>query len=393
MTLNRNFYSAWLGALLLATLVANGDGALAAERPGAPRLPYVNVGACPGEACYYNVEFIANEDTVARRGHGTNDGVAYPVRKGQRLFGTNGVIVTHKPGVQRATRDCTVGDLALKRGDVIYDLYYVGIGHNKALYKGSTITYEQFSVAEGCLLAEEQKLDSRWWVQAEDEQGRKGWIEGERFIHQGKYSTDEELHATWISLRPGEEKLRIRYARDGSLYYNGKPAARLSSIGVGKVPGRVLVSTIPPFFVLGCEEAKGREYCWDLYHVNEYAQRAIPVCTPGNSAGKCHSHSNHDFLILHHEGLGFSNGDGRLYRINVRTGEAARIPINLAKYPSHQFIDMRSFKWSEDGRGFTVFAYVRCEGMSDQKCDQRLGRPRRVAVDINSLAVQVSDPK
>lgn len=108
---------------------------------------------------------------------------------------------------------------------------------------------------------------------------------------------------------------------------------------------------------------------------------------------KLMDHANHDLVILHHMDLGTSNGDGRLYRINVRTGEAARIPINLAKYPSHQFIDMHSFKWSVDGRGFTVYAYVRCEAMSDQQCDQRLGRPHRIAVDVTSLAVQVSDPK
>lgn len=391
MTTNRDFRFAWLGVLLLAMLVADGDSALAADRSGAPQFPYVNVGACPGEACYYNVEFIAKEDTVARRGHGKNDGVAYSVRKGQRLFGTNGVIVTHKPGIQRAIRDCTVGDLVLKRGDSIYDLHYVALGHFKAFYKGHVVTYDHNAAAD--CLKEEQKLDSSWWVEVEDEQGRKGWIEGQLFIHQGKYSTDEELHAHWVSLRPGEEKLRIRYTRDGQLYYNGKPAARLVSVGSNRTPTRVLVSTISPFLVLGCTELSGKEYCSDLYHILPFNQLAVPVCGLGGSGeGKCQFHGKRDFLVLHHEHLGMSWGDGRLYRINYRTGEAARIPIKLAEYAGQQFIDMHSFEWSADGRGFTVYAYVRCEGMGDQRCDGRLGRPRRVTVELDTLAVQAGDP-
>lgn len=64
-------------------------------------LPYLDAGACPFECCTYR-QWIANKDTVLSKNMSDNSPVAFRIKKGGKVTGLTGVVITTKAGQVRA---------------------------------------------------------------------------------------------------------------------------------------------------------------------------------------------------------------------------------------------------------------------------------------------------
>ena len=110
-------------AHLLAALLAGGSWGTATP-PSPPTTPYESPGVCPGECCTYRTwSVLEDTDILADRRAGA--GVAFRVRRGTKVRGLTGVVVTTRLGRAVAHRPTALGGLQIRPGEDIKVLYYV----------------------------------------------------------------------------------------------------------------------------------------------------------------------------------------------------------------------------------------------------------------------------
>lgn len=175
--------------LVANTLMTVSAALAAAERPSAsgPDIPYENAGACPFECCTYRMwTVVAETDILADRKDTAP--VAFRVRRGARVRGVTGVVVTTKPGRAQVQLPTTLGTdtgrVRVEPGDPVFLLHYLGEGYWKFWVRGHIVEDGLQDEMSGCVNdAQEpvtcavrliEKPQTVWWVKIRSK-GREGW--------------------------------------------------------------------------------------------------------------------------------------------------------------------------------------------------------------------------
>jgi hypothetical protein len=155
------------GAIWLLLLIGLGNISLAQKRPPAP---YNDRGACPFECCTYR-QWTVEKPTVIRTSMRDSALVGFRLRKGERVQGVTGVVITSIPGIARVLKRIDLGGIRLATGDRVYLFTNEGEGYVKAWYKGRFFSAE---VLDPELYAIERHPRSVWWVKVRS-RGKVGW--------------------------------------------------------------------------------------------------------------------------------------------------------------------------------------------------------------------------
>lgn len=143
-------------------------------------LPFRDVGACPFECCTYR-EWTVNKNTVLLKNMADNSPVYFRARRGEKVQGLTGIVITTKPGIREAARNTNIEyydqkrselrSISIKKGERFFVLTYLGEGVYKVWYKEKM--YEthldppQFKKINDPL--------SVWWVKIKNRKGQIGW--------------------------------------------------------------------------------------------------------------------------------------------------------------------------------------------------------------------------
>lgn len=278
--------------------------------------------ALPGEGGY-PFEMMATIDTAAFRDYRNSSTLAFPISKGQRVIGLDGVVVTAKPGRVRVLKTCPVGGSMANPKDIIYTLYHSGEGWMHAWFRGRKIEINPYE-PEACFKEEEEPV-YRWFVKILNAQGRQGWVKPDNFLFSQSESSGipDMLEADWLSLGPGQSIFNYTYTADGRiLYEKSTPLGnKVFSEGTWLLPKRILVSGQFPdlkgnlvylsHYVIACERESDNSSCNAIYKINtEGGDKLIN--------GRNVWFSSQFVVIL-------DTNNGTLYRVDMRSGESRRL--------------------------------------------------------------------
>lgn len=135
------------------------------------KLPYLDRGACPFECCIYRT-WTAGKDISLRKEMRAASPIVFRIKRGERVQGLTGVVVTNKAGIVEAVRDTKFDGQNIKNGSRLQILTYGGEGFYKAWYRGKV--YEDAVEANTDLKIISQP-DSVWWVKIKNRKGQTGW--------------------------------------------------------------------------------------------------------------------------------------------------------------------------------------------------------------------------
>lgn len=170
--------------VLLALLPASGTQDHSPERPS---VPYEDYGACPFECCTYRT-WTVEADTDILSDRRDDAAVAFRVRRGERVQGVTGVVVTSKLGRAEVRRYVTIGigpdPIKVQPGDRVFILHYVGEGYWRFWVRGR-VDDDQLPDAESecasdagepseCAIQITETPQTTWWVNIR-RGDREGW--------------------------------------------------------------------------------------------------------------------------------------------------------------------------------------------------------------------------
>ena len=135
------------------------------------KLPYKDVGACPFECCTYR-QWSAKKQTTIYKEMKDGSPIAFRIKKGEKVIGVSGVVITTKAGVVKVLKNNKLGKVNLKAGDTLYILTNLGEGYNKIWYKGRIIAEQ---VYDDSLFKQLSEPKSIWWVKIKNRRGQIGW--------------------------------------------------------------------------------------------------------------------------------------------------------------------------------------------------------------------------
>ncbi|MEO7538435.1 MAG: hypothetical protein ABIV21_00265 [Pyrinomonadaceae bacterium] len=141
------------------------------QRIAKPPQPFIDRGACPFECCTYR-DWDVTAPTAVRKDMNDRSPIAFRLRKGERVVGVTGVVVTTSPGIATVLRSEKLGKVDLKRGDTVYLLTYLGEGFNKIWHKGRIVEAETYDESK---LRVNRQPKAVWWVKVKNRRGQIGW--------------------------------------------------------------------------------------------------------------------------------------------------------------------------------------------------------------------------
>jgi hypothetical protein len=141
-----------------------------AQKSG-PRMPFIDKGACPFECCTYRT-WTVDKATVVRSAMRDGASVAFRLRKGERVRGLTGSVITSQAGEVRVLKTTKIGNLTAQSGDVVYLLTYQGEGYHKVWFKGRISSEETYDTA---LFRSIREPKAVWWVKVRNSRGQIGW--------------------------------------------------------------------------------------------------------------------------------------------------------------------------------------------------------------------------
>jgi hypothetical protein len=143
-------------------------------------LPYRDVGACPFECCTYQ-QWTATKETVLLRNLSDGSPVLFRVKKGEKVEGVTGIVITTKAGIGKAAQNTNLEyydkkknemrNVSIKKGESFLILTYLGEGIYKVWYKGRML---QGSLDYPHLKKISDPI-SVWWVKIKNRKGQIGW--------------------------------------------------------------------------------------------------------------------------------------------------------------------------------------------------------------------------
>lgn len=158
-------------AFATAALMCGVFGVLASAQKSGPPVPYVDRGACPFECCTYR-EWNVVKPTVIRKGMDDTSPIVARLKTGEKVVGMTGVVITIEPGIVRALKRTTVGNMRVNPGERVYVLTNQGEGFAKVWFKGRIVQGEPYDESIFTLIRETKSV---WWVRIKDRRGRIGW--------------------------------------------------------------------------------------------------------------------------------------------------------------------------------------------------------------------------
>ena len=151
-----------------------------------PSVPYEDHGACPFECCTYRT-WTVKTDTDLRVNRSDTTPLVVRLRKGDRVEGITGVVITTTLGTARvlAAISKAADRLRLNTGETVYVLNYVGEGAWKLWVKGKLYVAENARGPHDCygpehdtVLCPVQILEEPttvWWAKVRTRNGKEGW--------------------------------------------------------------------------------------------------------------------------------------------------------------------------------------------------------------------------
>ncbi len=144
------------------------------------KMPFRDVGACPFECCTYR-EWTATKDTALLKNMSDGATTAFKIRKGEKVEGVTGIVITTKAGIGKATENTNLEyydkkknemfNVKIKKNERFLILTYLGEGVYKVWYKGRVLQagldYPQ--------LKKISEPKSVWWVKIKNRKGQIGW--------------------------------------------------------------------------------------------------------------------------------------------------------------------------------------------------------------------------
>ena len=136
------------------------------------KLPYQDVGACPFECCTYR-DWFARKPIVIFKTMNADSPIAFKLKKGEKVRGITGVVITSVAGKVKVLRNQTFENSKVKvtKGDKLLILTYLGEGYYRFWYKGKL--FEEDANADGIKVLSQPK--SVWWVKIKNRKGQIGW--------------------------------------------------------------------------------------------------------------------------------------------------------------------------------------------------------------------------
>ena len=154
-----------------ALLILGFGGSVARGQSG-PAMPFVDKGACPFECCTYR-QWTVEKPTAIRREMNSTSATLFSVKKGEKVQGMTGVVITSKPGVVKILKNTKIGEINVKRGETVYALTYLGEGFFRIWRKGKLI--EGDISGDSKLFKFVNQPVSVWWVKIKNRRGKIGW--------------------------------------------------------------------------------------------------------------------------------------------------------------------------------------------------------------------------
>lgn len=173
---NKNiFFVIGLSFLLLATVQSFGQNL---------KLPYRDVGACPFECCTYR-DWFASKPISIFKSMNSSSAVAFRLKKGEKVKGMTGVVVTSIAGKAKVLKDVTLENskVRVKKGDTLLMLTYLGEGYFRFWYRGKI--FEESADVDGIKFLSQPK--SVWWVKIRNRKGQIGWT-----ISDGNFNNQDQ---------------------------------------------------------------------------------------------------------------------------------------------------------------------------------------------------------
>lgn len=136
------------------------------------KLPYKDVGACPFECCTYRDWFAGKSITVFKTMN-TGSPIAFKLKKGEKVKGVTGVVITSVAGKARVLKSRKLDDSSVRvtKGDTLLILTYQGEGFYRFWYKGKF--FSENADVDGIKVISQPK--SVWWVKIKNRKGQIGW--------------------------------------------------------------------------------------------------------------------------------------------------------------------------------------------------------------------------
>ena len=136
-----------------------------------PTMPFVDKGACPFECCTYR-EWTVDKATAVRSAMRDGSSIAFRLRKGERVRGLTGSVITSQAGEVRVLKRTKIGPFTAKPGDTLYLLTYVGEGFHRVWYRGKITEEETWDKSTFRQIREPKAV---WWVKVRNSKGQIGW--------------------------------------------------------------------------------------------------------------------------------------------------------------------------------------------------------------------------
>jgi hypothetical protein len=136
-----------------------------------PPLPFEDQGACPFECCTYR-RWTVRTETVIRKDRHTDSPVVFTVRRGERIVGVTGVVVTTRPGKATILQTVVIDGIEYVSGDTLYLLTYLGEGFYKVWYRGQIA---QMGMDDNSAFKVNTRPESVWWVKIRNRRWQTGW--------------------------------------------------------------------------------------------------------------------------------------------------------------------------------------------------------------------------
>jgi hypothetical protein len=136
-----------------------------------PPTPFVDKGACPFECCTYR-QWTVDKATIVHSTMSDSAPVAFRLRRGERVRGLTGTVITTQPGIAEALKDTVQDPVKLVAGDRIYLLTHLGEGFVKAWFKGRIFQAEALYPELFRIVRDPKAV---WWVKVRNSKGKTGW--------------------------------------------------------------------------------------------------------------------------------------------------------------------------------------------------------------------------